>query len=345
MKTYFFALLLPLVLINLVSAAESAANPSETNGKVAAKPLFRDPVFDGAADPAVVYNRQEHKWYMLYTNRRATLPDAKGVDWVHGTKIGIAESSDDGASWKYVGTTDIDYEKDKYTYWAPEIVFHEGLYHMYLSIVPGIYTNWNATRHIVHLTSKDLRKWKFESKLNLASDKVIDSCVIRLPDGTWRMWFKNERDHSWLYYADSKDLYNWKTVGVAINDQGGEGPKVFKWKGRYWMISDVWQGLAVHYSDDCLKWERQKENLLKEPGQIPTDRAKGQHADIIVNGDRAFIFYFTHQDGKDAVPNDPFTKKRTVIQVAELQFNDSRLTCDRDKPTHISLQDPDKNAP
>ena len=42
-------------------------------GKAAAKPLYRDPVFDGAADASLCYNRQEHKWLMFYTNRRATL--------------------------------------------------------------------------------------------------------------------------------------------------------------------------------------------------------------------------------------------------------------------------------
>lgn len=91
----------------------------EEGGKTAAKPLFRDPVYDGAADPTLCYNRQEHKWFMFYTNRRATLPRAKGVSWVHGTRIGIAESSDGGATWKYRGTAEIDYGKEDYTHWAP----------------------------------------------------------------------------------------------------------------------------------------------------------------------------------------------------------------------------------
>jgi hypothetical protein len=337
--------ILTTIAANLVSAAEPASDQSEQTGKVAAKPLFRDPIFDGAADASLCYNRQEHKWFMLYTNRRATLPDAKGVAWVHGTKIGIAESSDGGATWKYRGTAQIDYGKDDYTYWAPEVLYHDGVYHMYLSIVPGIFSNWNAPRQIIHLTSKDLLKWKFESELKLASDRVIDACVIQIPGGTWRLWYKNENDHSWLYYADSPDLFNWTDRGVAVDDQAGEGPKVFRWKDRYWMISDVWQGLAVHSSDDCLKWTRQKENLLKDPGQSPTDRSKGQHADVVVNGDRAFIFYFTHQGGKDAIPDDPYSSRRTVIQVVELQCKDGLLSCDRDKPTRIFLKDPDQKSP
>jgi len=31
-------------------------------GKLAAKPLFCDPVFDGAADSVVIWNRGEHTW-------------------------------------------------------------------------------------------------------------------------------------------------------------------------------------------------------------------------------------------------------------------------------------------
>ncbi len=60
--------------------------------RIADKPLFRDPVHDGAADPVLCWSRDEKKWFMFYTNRRANVPNTKGVSWVHGTKIGIAES-------------------------------------------------------------------------------------------------------------------------------------------------------------------------------------------------------------------------------------------------------------
>jgi len=221
------------------------------------------------------------------------------------------------------------------------VLYHDNLYHMYLSIVPGVFSDWNAPRSIIHLTSGDMLKWKFESELKLASDRVIDACVFQLPDGTWRLWYKNERDGSKIYYADSQDLYNWTDQGPAITDQHGEGPNVFQWKDHYWMITDVWQGLAVYKSDDCLKWTRQKENLLKEPGQIATDRSKGQHADVFVSGDRAFIFYFTHQGGKDAAEGDKYADRRTVIQVGELKYEDGRLTCHRDEPTRVFLRDPE----
>ena len=67
-------------------------------GKIANKPLYRDPIYDGAADPVIIWNAKEQKWFMFYTNRRANAPGLSGVTWVHGTPIGIAESSDGGCN-------------------------------------------------------------------------------------------------------------------------------------------------------------------------------------------------------------------------------------------------------
>ena len=152
----------------------------DKTGKIASKPLFRDPIYDGAADPVVIWNQKEKKWFMFYTNRRANVKDLIGVTWVHGSRIGVAESSDGGATWQYRDTCDIPSPYVE-THWAPEVIEHQGIYHMYLSYVPGIFTNWNHPRDIIHLTSKDLIRWKYESTLELASDRVIDACIFRLP--------------------------------------------------------------------------------------------------------------------------------------------------------------------
>ncbi len=308
-------------------------------GKLAAKPLFRDPVHDGAADPVLRWSHTEGKWFMFYTNRRANVPDTPGVTWVHGTHIGIAESSDNGATWKYRGTANINYGQGEYSYWAPEVIEHDGTYHMYLTFVPGIFADWSHPRDIIHLTSRDLLNWKYESTLKLSSNRVIDACVIRLPNGTWRMWYNNEVDHKSIYYADSPDLYKWQDRGKAMGERPGEGPKVFRWKNRYWMVVDVWKGLGVYKSDDCLKWTRQVKNLLEEPGKGPDDKVKGGHPDIVVSNNRAFLFYFTHPGRRNNTPkNDLYEQRRSSIQVVELEYKDGQLTCDRDKPTYIQLQ-------
>jgi beta-xylosidase len=315
-----------------MTMAEEIADP------VAAKPLFRDPVHDGAADPVVRWNRQESKWFMFYTNRRANLEDAQGVDWVHGTRIGIAESTDAGASWTYRGTANIDHGEADYSYWAPEVVEHQGLYHMYLTVVPGTFTDWSGTRDIVHLTSTNLLDWAYRSTLKLASDRVIDACVFPLSDGTWRMWYNNERDGKSIYAADSPDLYTWTDRGKVVGDRPGEGPVVFHWRDHYWMVVDSWQGLGVYRADDAEHWERQPGNLLEQPGAGTDDQVKGGHPDVVVSGDRAFLFYFTHpgRRGPDADANG-YEQRRSSIQVVELGLKDGWLACDRDPPTRIRL--------
>jgi xylan 1,4-beta-xylosidase len=319
-------------------ASASAGQAILGAGLVASKPLFRDPVHDGAADPVVVYNRQENKWFMFYTNRRADLTNAVGVSWVHGTRIGIAESADGGANWHYRGVAQIPYGEGDYSHWAPEVTWHSNLYHMFVTFVPGMHTDWSGTRDIVHLTSTNLLQWQTESVLKLASSKVIDPCVLRLPDGTWRLWYNNETDHKSIYYADSPDLYQWQDRGKAIGDKPGEGPKVFRWRDHYWMVVDNWEGLGVYQSDDALHWKRQAESLVSRPGHGADDEVKGGHPDVVVSGNRAFLFYFTHpgRRGPDA-RKDTYEQRRSSIQVVELEYRDGLLTCDRDRPTHIQL--------
>ena len=314
---------------------------SATCQKKADKPLFRDPVYDGAADPSVIYNKAEGKWFMFYTNRRANADIPGGVKWVHGTRIGIAESADGGATWTYLDTCNIQYLSGKEcSHWAPEVMEHNGLYHMYLTYVPGIFDNWNHDRYIIHLTSKNLLDWKFESKLDLASDRCIDACIYRLPNGNWRLFYNNERDGKSMYYADSPDLYHWTDSGKkVVGDKGGEGPNVFKWKGKYWMVVDNWDGLGVYSSDDLENWTRQPENILREPGKGQDDKVKGQHADVVVNNGKAYIFYFTHPGQWRGNPNKSETeRRRSSIQVAELEYKNGVITCDRDKPVFINLK-------
>lgn len=305
----------------------------------APKPLFRDPVHDGTADPALIWNRGQRKWMIFYTNRRADLPGLgpKDVRWVHGTQIGIAESSDGGTTWKYAGTAKIPYGKPDYTFWAPYLLWNKGLYHMYLVVVAGTFSDWNAPRDIVHLTSSDLTHWKFVSKLNLSSDRVIDPYLLKLDDDTWRLWYKDERDHSFIHFADSPDLYHWTPAGTAINDRPSEGPIVFRWKNRIWLIVDAWSGLGVYSSSDALHWVRQKDNLLAGAGQFPTDQSEGHHGDVVVSDNRAFLFYFVQLKGKDAKPNDPTYGRRSVLQVVELKEHNGMLDADRDLPTVVSL--------
>ncbi|MGL1957850.1 MAG: GDSL-type esterase/lipase family protein [Colwellia sp.] len=337
----------------LLSAWSVQAEPN-----IADKPLFRDTVYDGAADPVVIWNKAEKKWFMFYTNRRANTikgnsikGNPKDVSWVHGTPIGIAESTDSGASWTYRGEANINYGGKNITYWAPDVVYHNNAYHMFLTIVPGVFKDWQHPRTIVHLTSKNLIDWQFDSELNLVNNKVIDASVIQLPDGTWRLWYNNEKDGKSIYYADSPDLFHWTDKGKITSDTGerGEGQKIFFWKNKYFMILDEWQGLGVYSSPDLVNWTRQPDRILANPGTGKQDKVKGQHADVVVNNGRAYIFYFTHSgqaplysdyDGSKDEKISPYEHARSLIQVAELNYNDGKITCDRNKPVAINLIPP-----
>lgn len=326
-----------LLITSLLTLTLSAQHPA---GNLAAKPLYEDPQLGGPTDPVIIYNKQANKWWMFYTSRRAKDTSLHGVTWVHGTRIGIAESSD-GATWTYKDTASINYHPTaEYTYWAPCIIEDKGIYHMYLTYVPGVFDNWEHPRSIVHLTSKDMLNWQYVSVLKLNSDRVIDPCVVKLPDGTFRMWYNDEPDHKAIYYADSPDLTNWTDKGKAVGDIPGEGPVVFNWKGKKWMITDNWKGLGVYSSDDWLTWQRQQQMLLDVPGTGKDDGTIGDHADVVLNGDRAFIFYFTHpgHDKRNPAPKGSWLSRRSVIQVAELQYNNGILTCDRNAPVYIQLK-------
>jgi len=311
-----------------------------------AAPLFRDPIYDGAADPTIIWNHNEKSWWILYTNRRATDPSI-GVSWVHGTDIGIASSTDGGQSWIYRGTVSgLEFEPGHNTFWAPEVIRFENQYHMYVSYVRGIPSTWGFGREIIHYTSDDLWNWKFESILELSSHMVIDACVFRHPEGLWNMWYKDEAHGSATYVAESNDLYQWQVRGPVITTPAHEGPNVFRWKGAYWLIADFWKGLMVWMSDDCSSWTRQSD-ILVTPGTRAEDGAYGHHADVLVQDGRAYIFYFTHPGERPAGSPDTdmtYEQKRTSLQVAELTIENRELSCRRDEPFDFHLRDGNEPA-
>ena len=84
-------------------------------------------------------------------------------------------------------------------------------------------------------------------------------------------------------------------------------------------------------------------NILDIPGQRRDDGVIGGHADIEVQGDRAFIFYFTHPDwdrtrNYDVHESHPYEVKRTSLQVAELEIRNGILTCDRNRAFDFTLR-------
>lgn len=138
----------------------------------------------------------------------------------------------------------------------------------------------------------------------------------------------------------SKDLTTWKVTGKCeIDDVPHEGPIVFYWKNKYWNIIDEcnlgYVGLHCYESDDATNWTYNS-TILNKPGLRPDDFDQGRHCDVVVIGDRAFIFYFTHpgrtykMDGME-VEENTWNYHRASIQIAELEYVDGKIVCDRDK--------------
>ncbi|WP_137151479.1 family 43 glycosylhydrolase [Devosia sp. FKR38] len=301
--------------------------------------IFRDPIEDGAADPTVIRREGSNEWWMFYTNRRPSTPGPK-FTWIHGCPIGVAVSVDDGASWSYRGTVaGLDAPGDVpggNTHWAPEVIYALGQYHMFLSYISGIPSDWpGVPRTIVHYTSPDLSTWTRVGPLTLSSPRVIDAAVAPCPDGLWRLWYKDENNHSATWAATSPNLMDWTVEGEVIpGDKGGrghEGPNVFVLGGWHWMIVDEWRGKGVYRSSDARNWQWQ--GLIGDvPGLAGDDKRLARHADVVVVGEHAVLYYFTHPEWNEhsqAEGPPDIAARRTAIHHGKLRVVDGVLVLER----------------
>ncbi|MGY4859406.1 family 43 glycosylhydrolase [Cryobacterium sp. AP23] len=290
----------------------------------------------------MIRHRGTGQWWMFYTQRRASVEEP-GVAWVHGSRIGVA-LSDTGDRWEYTGVLDgLDEGAGPNTHWAPEVIWDGDRYRMYLTMIDGVPEQWPGhARHIVEFHSPDLWNWTRVQTLTLGSDRVIDACVERGDDGLWRLWYKDEAAGSTTWVAESGDLAAWTVRGVAIPGRPHEGPNVFSLDGWWWMIVDEWRGQGVYRSDDAQTWRRQggpDEVILGRPGERPDDATFGRHGDVVVDGDRAVLFYFTHPgwDGSELGSASGLAARVSAIQAAILRVTDGVLVCDRDDRDSLRL--------
>ena len=122
-------------------------------------------------------------------------------------------------------------------------------------------------------------------------------------------------------------------MGRAIADEPHEGPNVFYWQNKWWYIGDYWKGQKCFSSDDCTNWEYAG-MILDKPGKRPHDQAIGNHADVLVLGEEAYIFYFSHvpvPEELDKTKPLPQEYRTLAVQVARLHTDGRMLYCDRDE--------------
>lgn len=137
--------------------------------------------------------------------------------------------------------------------------------------------------------------------------------------------------------VESDDLYNWNNPKAVIEGFGHEGPNVFYWKNRYFMIADRWSGQCVFTSKDCENRTR-LDDILSESGEDTDDAGNGFHADVLVMGDEAYIIYFTHP-GRKAGETAPYELQRSAIQMRRLSYDGKNVVCDRNEKFFYDWQE------
>ena len=166
---------------------------------------------------------------------------------------------------------------------------------MFLTWGAGAPRTWaeQTRRRLVHFTSPDLEQWEFRGRVDVGSENVIDAAFAVVADGRPRLWFKDEVDGSTTWSAVWEETDGrWRAEGQVIGLPAHEGPNVFRLGGWYWMVVDEWRGQAVHRSADGLAWTRQEANnglILDAPGAGADDATYGRHADVVTQGDHAYI--------------------------------------------------------
>ncbi|WP_458780051.1 glycoside hydrolase family protein [Arthrobacter sp. D3-16] len=307
---------------------------------------YRDPVWDGPTDPILVPDHLTGEWVLFYTQRRATAAGLTGVEWVHGTAIGVARSSDGGLTWSYQGTVDglVPPETEQpATLWAPDVVRIGDQWIMYLTVVSGVRMDWTGTASIVQFASHDLVSWEYLGAVDLDSPRVIDAAVALCGDGRYRLWYKDEDRGSNTYSAVSdkpQDPSSWILEGLTIPGRPHEGPKVFQLEGNYWMIVDEWRGQAIYQSDDAAgSWVRQEHLgglILTQPEHVHGRPVVGRHADVVPleakedGTERALLVYFTHPFwGGEDIDTMGFDAKTRLshVRAAALEVRDGTLVC------------------
>ncbi|HTQ38424.1 MAG TPA: hypothetical protein VMJ32_05325 [Pirellulales bacterium] len=307
----------------------AAVAPAHIDVAHAPAPLYDDPVWHGATDPYVIWmpgkgENHQGQWWMYYTQRRSTLENPHGVDWVHGSAIGIATSAD-GLHWKYAGVCQGDHHladpvAANISWWAPCLLWDGGRLHMFVVLVHGIFTSWTGDRTIEHFTSNDGVNWQFVSTLKLSSMRCIDPMVLKIGD-LWYIWYKDEAAGSHTWMAHSPDLNDWTVDKEVVGGHGHEAPFVWYWKGAYWLIVDAGRSLPVYRSESGTDhWVLNNTLLSGTEGKRPQDNRVGKHPAIVLQGDQCLIYYFTESN------------RRSVIQLAELTLDgDGKIQCDRNQ--------------
>ncbi len=236
----------------MVSAICQALSPL---GKLAPKPLFRDTVYDGAADPFFCWNRDEQKMF-LFTPTARHCPDMPAL--LGHAPLGIAESADRGATWSYRCQANINTAgryfptgRPKYSITTASITVSE--------FCPRISQRLVGTRYIIHMTSKNL--WTGRTAPPQLASIASSTPVLSMPTDCGAV-YNNEPDER-RYLRRSPTCFPGRTWEMSSATSPAKAPRSFNGRagtGWSWMSA----GLAS-IAHRTAKLGRAKENLLENP--------------------------------------------------------------------------------
>lgn len=332
-----FPLPLETAQVRQLIDANPHPNPKRIS-RVPAAPLYEDPLFNSAKDGTIVWNRRERNWWYIYMQIRNACVEP-GASIHHATSLGAASSNDGGVNWTYRGRLQgLEWEPGRNTFWAPDIVWMGDHYQALITYVHGIGPRWQGDRQLLRYRSNDLFHWELIGAVQgLESTRSLDGCLYRMPDQMWGLWYKDEIIDR-TCFAVGDEQFRFQKIGVFDPDLvAAEGPDVFAWRGSHWLLADDLGGtggLRVYRSDDCRNWRKQP-CILGTSGTRSEDVGPAKHAEVVVSGDNAYVFYWTSRDQgshEDA-------RQLCVLQVAKLQMIDGQLACDRNADFELNLAD------
>jgi beta-xylosidase len=216
---------------------------------------FRNPVHHGPfADPFVL--RHEDWFYAYGTNEEEDAAQAFEV-----------LRSRDLVSWRSLGRSLVGIERTSRDYWAPEVAYADGRFHLYYSV--GV----DDTGHRIRVASADHPTGPFvETGRVLTPNErfAIDAHPFRDDDGSWYLFYARDRlegdrigtslavdrmvamdrlagepvpvlsaSADWQLYQSGREMY-----GQVVDWYTLEGPFVVKRLGRYWCFysGGAWTG-------------------------------------------------------------------------------------------------------
>lgn len=349
-----------LIIVTVFPLKISAQRNGE-NLKVPA-PLFVDPNYHGSCDPEIVWNEHDQLWYIYYTTRRPMLENT----WLR-TPIGVATSKD-LANWEFKGYCKFDGvggKKDaNSTFWAPAIISDNDSLNMFVTWKPDTIPTkgaWGGQGWIVHYKTpldNPVDGWKKAGVLNGDNQNAIDATVYE-NENLVHVWFKGKEkgaEKNELFHLTTVDFIHWENRGFSKSDVFNktatgynfeEAPYVFRWKNKYWLITDPHDGFIVYNSTNAKDWKFQG-TILKKGGDRKLDNSMARHCSVAVKDGRAFIFYHVEPwrrydleklqvEKRQRIFDQPLQNRESVLQMAEIEFIDGKLICNRNKRLIVNI--------